>query len=351
MTDHRPGHHNSVKKQARAYQRAHPGTTYTAALAAVTSGASNDQGLTPTGWEPLVGPRTIGQLDSLVRRYERDVLTAAVLRIRSNRLAGRPMSPDEQLDTLVQGAEGGAGPALRVRFIGPVGTGKTTAAALLARKLGLSAPVAYANPDRGWQGDVLPSVGEVLVLDAPEELFARPWSAVVDTLTRLAACTGKMAIIWMQRFDQDWQHAIGAGGDEQIAEKRAWIQQYLDTNFADSVTFPSLTAEEIMAVAATFAAANADVLAPDATEALADRVGKLTGATTAFGVPVLDYLGNGRFARGVVENATKYRDERLMERLRREETLTVETLAVTDLTEITGADMVAALDRMLANLR
>lgn len=311
MTDHRPGHHNSVKNQARAHQRRHPGTTYTAALAAVTSAA---RASAPRGWEPLVGAKTIEQLDALVGSYRRDAQT-------------------------------GASPALRAIFSGPPGTGKSTAAALLADKLGLASPTVFTNPGREGTGNEWPTVGGTLVLESAAEMFASPWPIVTEKLAKLASHNDRLAIIWMQYHDRDWRQAIAGNNYEGTAEKQAWVQRYLDQNFTHRVSFPGLSAGQIVEIAAVSASAQGNVLTPEAARVLTARTAELADATTSFGGPVLDRLANGHFAHTVIDYAADYRDDRVRRHHRRLHTVSRPTL-----TEITVEDIVAGIDRAVAQL-
>lgn len=318
MTDHRPGQHNSVKKQARAYQRQHPGTAYAAALAVVTSAGP---ALPSTGWEPLVVSRTIRQLDALVARHEADVQAGSV----------RP---------------------LRIMFTGPAGTGKDLALTLLARKLGLAGPTVWAElfrsnetvagPKQWLRMKMDAAEGGILVMDPSDLQFT--WSnasnAATDALTEMADRGRRLAVILMQYTDHDWEGGPAAT-DYETAARQSWVQSYLDTNFSEHVIFASLSVQEIVAVAAAFAEEHRHVLTQDAVDTLSDRVSALSSETTPLGTPVLDLLGNARFARSVVETAATFRDARNAERNK------AGAVSLVDLTEITRSDIIASVDQKL----
>lgn len=305
MTDHRPGHHNSVKKQARDYQREHPGTSYTAALAAVTSTAA--AAARSTGWEPLVRPEVVGRLDALVLRYEE----------------GRRVGEEHQL---------------RAVFTGHAGTGKTTAAGILARKLGLAGPVVWASSNRDLRDAMDAAEGGVLVLEDPHALFALPWDVMTHALTELADRGPRLAVIWMQYNDGDWDRGLGTADDHERSVRRSWVQTYLDTNFVERVVFPSLSAQDIVDVLAAHAADAGYVLTVDATEVLDRKIIELSTMSTPNRVPVLDRYGNARFGRATAEAAIRHISER---------TTTGGSLGLTDPSELTPGDVIAGVDATL----
>lgn len=305
MTDHRPGHHNSVKKQARDYQREYPGTSYTAALAAVTS--AGPTAVRSTGWEPLVRPEVIGHLDALVRRYE-------------------------------DGRRGGGNPQLRAVFTGHAGTGKTTAVGIVARKLGLAGPVVWANSNRGLGEAMDAAEGGVLVLEDPRALFRLPWDVMTHALTELAERGPRLAVIWMQYDDDDWDRALGTPDDDERSVRRSWVQSYLDTHFVERVVFPNLSDRDIVDVAVTHAADAGFVFTKDAAEVLDRRIIELSTTSTPKGVPVLDRYGNARFGRAVAEAAIRHIAER---------TATGGSLGPADPSELTSADVIAGVDAAL----
>ncbi|WP_260973277.1 P-loop NTPase family protein, partial [Mycolicibacterium llatzerense] len=317
MTDHRPGHHNSVKQQARAYQREHHGTTYTAALAAVTSAGPDDQWsvidqrsaararwLTRVRWQPLVASSAIDQLDALARRAE-------------------------------HAASAGAAPALRAMFTGPAGSGKTTAVHLLAHRLGHADRIVYAEEYNGLREALDAAEGGTLVIEEPRRLFARPWGEVTDSLTELADRGSRLAAISVHYQELDWVRAF-LGDDDQSFQRRTWVRSYLETHFAARVQFPSLTPQEIIEVATAVAEDNECALTQDAVDALHDSASELASQTTEFGTPRLDRLANARFAQAAIELAGQCRDHRLIAEMK-----TGSAVRSTDLRLITRPDMLA----------
>lgn len=252
------------------------------------------------------------------------------------------LSPDNYLDSFAAWCERNvpAGSALPVRilFTGAAGTGKTTAVGLLARTLGLAGRIVpvgrlggtYGERQRAWRDALDASEGGVLVLEAPVDLSASSWTEITEALTELADRGPRLAVVWMQYRDREWDRpSVWPGGE------RAWVQSYLDTNFSKHVGFPSLSATQIVDVAAEMAADDDYVLTSDAAEALHDRVSALARRPTASGIPYLDYLGNRRFARTVVANAAVFLTKRLAE---------LESVSPTDFIELTRSDVLAAVD-------
>lgn len=235
---------------------------------------------------------------------------------------------------------------VRILFTGAAGTGKTTAVGALARTLGLAGQIVtvghlggtYGELRRRWENALDASEGGILVLEAPVHLAAASWTEVKEALTDLADRGHRMAVVWMQNRDNEWDRASVWPAGERTEARRAWVQSYLDTNFTKHVGFPSLTAKQIVDATAQMAAARDYVLTSDGTDALLDKVSELARQTTESGFPLLDHLANRRFARRVVEIAADSSAKRIIQS---------ESVSPTDLVELTRADVLAGIDSIL----
>lgn len=230
---------------------------------------------------------------------------------------------------------------IRILFTGAAGTGKTAAVGLLARTLGLAGhivPVGHlggtnGEQQRAWQNALDASEGGILVLEAPVDLSAASWTEVREALTELADRGHRMAVVWMQYRDREWDRTSAWPGSE-----RAWVQSYLNTNFSKHVGFPSLSATQLVEVAAEMVAAGEYVLTSDAADALLDRVSELARRPTASGIPFMDHLANRRFARRLVDIAADCLAKRNAD---------LESVSATDRVELTRSDVLAGIDSLL----
>ena len=74
--------------------------------------------------------------------------------------------------------------------------------------------------------------------------------------------------------------------------------------------FETYSAEEIADIARSVAEQRDDILSEKAHAAIIQLVGNIE-STDHTGIKILDKLGNGRFARNIIERAERYRVERL----------------------------------------
>jgi len=127
-----------------------------------------------------------------------------------------------------------------------------------------------------------------------------------------------------------------------IAGYSADIDRLLETNdglrsrFSTRVEFDSYSAQDIVEIAKVIAEANDSQLSEDAAKRVLDAA-TLLHDRSLNGKPALDIAGNGRYARQLVEAGEQSRDMRLAR------SLDIESLDVTQLSEISGEDMGAAI--------
>lgn len=125
------------------------------------------------------------------------------------------------------------------------------------------------------------------------------------------------------------------------------IERFLNTNpglksrFPRRIRFESYTPQEITQIAALVARNNADTLTPDA-EKLIEHIATNLQQRDHNNKLLIDKLGNGRFARNLIEQAG-------MKRIQRLETVKdLTNLTNDELTTITAQDIQAAADDILA---
>lgn len=256
------------------------------------------------------------------------------------------LSPDTFVDWCQRNLPAGSTQPVRIMLTGAPGTGKTTAVELLARTLGLTGHIVpvghvggtHAEQQRAWQKALDDAEGGILVLEAPIDLGAESWPWAKEALTELADRGDRLAVVWMQYRDREWDRTPAGVGGEPDADRRAWVQSYLDRNFPTHLGFPNLTPSQIVDAATTMATDGDYVLTPDAADALRERLAELSSQPTESGASVLDHLPNYRFARRVVELAS----QRLARRISN-----LEKVTLTDFTELTRADLLAGVDEIL----
>lgn len=101
-----------------------------------------------------------------------------------------------------------------------------------------------------------------------------------------------------------------------IAGYEGGLQRFLATNeglrsrFPRWIMFETYSAEEIADIARSVAEQRDDILSEKAHATIIQLVGNIE-STDHTGIKILDKLGNGRFARNIIERAERYRVERL----------------------------------------
>lgn len=253
------------------------------------------------------------------------------------------LSPETYPDSFVawcgRNMPAGSTQPVRIMFTGGPGTGKTTAVVLLARTLGITGPIVpighlagtYPEQQRAWQSALDGAEGGILVLEAPVALGVESWTGVKEALTELAERGRRLAVVWMQYQDREWdRNSDWVGVDPAV---RAWVQSYLDTNFPKRLGFPNLSPAQMVDVAATMAADGSYVLTSDAANVLRERLSELASGTS-----ILDNFPNYRFVRRVVDIAA----QRLAARI-----CNLREPSHCDLTELTGSDVLAGVDEIV----
>ncbi|MDS1271273.1 AAA family ATPase [Lipingzhangella sp. LS1_29] len=205
-------------------------------------------------------------------------------------------------------------PLRHLVFSGPPGTGKTSVARTLATILHSFGLLPSARVVEAQRVDL---VGEYLGATAIKTnalidqalggvLFIDEAYALVndgDGQPDRFGAEAVQTLLKRAEDDRDQLVVILAGYEEEMDRLLA-SNPGLSSRFATRITFPSYSAEELVAIAERLCVQRGDELDTDARSALADRFAQAAER--------IDELGNGRFARSLVEKAAEARDVRVV---------------------------------------
>jgi adenylate kinase family enzyme len=283
MANSRPRVNNAIKKQAREYQEAHPGTHYTAAREAVLNTSVEPQ------WSPSPLNRIIGQPEA--KKQLHAVYAKRQFDIERNKRFGTSTACNP----------------VRLFFVGPPGTGKSTAAYALHDALGTSEKFvqigAYdligthiGEPSRNVR-EVLDDVGKgTLVIDSVETLITVNESfrrEVLATLIENMPTCGNLIV-----SGYTWHIGMSE-------EARRFVR------LLRIVQFDTITNSDAADLAVMFAKEECRILSADALDAVCEVVSCARNKVDESGMNTLDLRGNVRFVRSLVESARHRADYRL----------------------------------------
>ena len=138
---------------------------------------------------------------------------------------------------------------------------------------------------------------------------------------------------------------IGAGYEKEVDEFLT-VNPGLAGRFNRKLRFESYSPGEIVEIGNRYAVPRGSLLDDDARETFLDAATTIRNYTTPGGIPGIDAVQNGRFARNVVERAEGFRDTRVVARKRAGQPVTVEDLQI-----ITGPDIGAAVRSVCSDNR
>lgn len=283
MANSHPRVNNAIKKQAREYQEAHPGTSYIAAREAVLN-TSVEPKWSPSPLNRIIGqPEAKKQLHAVYAKRQFDI------------------ERDKRFGTSTTES------SVRLFFVGPPGTGKSTAAHALHDALGMSEKFVHigaydligthiGESSRNVR-EVLADVGKgTLVIDSVETLitinehFRRE---VLATLIEGMPARGNLIV-----SGYTWHIGMSE-------EARRFVR------LLRIVQFDTITNSDAADLAVMFAKEECRILSADALDAVCEVVSCARSKVDESGMNTLDLRGNVRFVRRLVEESSERADHRL----------------------------------------
>lgn len=292
MANSRPRVNNAIKKQAREYQEAHPGTHYTAAREAVLNTSIEPQ------WSPSPLDHIIGQHEAK-KHIKNLIATRLIDEARRKRV-------EEHKDVI----EPRKTPPVRLFLSGPPGVGKTHAASiihqltskgplhetcasyLIGNTIGTSAMLAY---------DAVNSVGQGTLLIYGIETFhyGDPFrNEVLDVLNTEIPSRTELSVI-----------ITGYNSDRINASPRS-AREFFDM-FTTVIPFTTITTHDAVEFARKLIHESGRIAGDDVFEEIRFAVEEMLSVSPNSGMPTLDRVGNLRFVRNMLESAERASDLRL----------------------------------------
>lgn len=229
---------------------------------------------------------------------------------------------------------------------GPPGTGKTTIARVIAKiyaGYGLISDPEVVETSRSdfvaqYEGQTAPKTRETFEKARGKVLFIDEAYDLVQDRDGRADSFGQEAVnelLQQMENHRDDTIVIIAGYEGDIKRFLA-TNDGLNSRFATWIKFESYSAEELAQIAQVIAQKRDNTFTQEAFDAMVQAASGLQSQDHT-GIALVDKLGNGRFARNVVENAETQRLERFMQ------VDDLSQLSDSELTTLTGEDVRAAV--------